>query len=174
MSKDYATEGNLKGTCALVNKTTIKIAVVLALLAGGFYWHVQDKQEAVQQAVYVARDDLIKRYDKSLKEAQESALRASNALQAQADRDRQERDDKINQISADLNVALIELRKRPSRPDYVAQDTGTSQACTARELYLEDAEFLAREAARAEAVRVERDYYYQSYEEVRKKQNGTP
>lgn len=156
-----------------MNKTTIKIGAFVLLAALCFGWHVKDKQEGISEAVERATSDLIAKYDKALRLEQEKALKASNDLQAKADKDRQERDDKINRINADLNVALIELRKRPERPSDYTPNPDNPSTCTGAELYREDAEFLAREAARAERVKQERDYYYQSYEEVRKKVNGT-
>jgi hypothetical protein len=80
---------------------------------------------------------------------------------------RDEKDAKINLINSQLNTVLVSLHNRPSRPETITSDSPSSQACTGRELYREDGEFLAREAARAERVLAERDYYYQQYEEVR-------
>lgn len=146
-------------------KNNLKICAFLVCAVLAFGWHVKATQRAVEQA----RSVLITKYDKALRDEEQKALRASNELQASADTERQKKDEKINAISRQLDAALISLRNRPTRPATTTQDTGSVQACTARGLYREDAEFLTREAARSESVLAERDYYYQQYEEVRKK-----
>lgn len=157
-----------------MNWNLIKNFALAAILLLAVGWHVQDKHKAVQEATERTTSVLNAKYDKSLKEAAVKAQKASIELQASADKTRQEKDEKINDINARLAAALSELRKRPNRPANPPEYTGSEQACTARELYREDAEFLTREAARADSILAERDYYYQQYEEVRKKLNGTP
>lgn len=154
---------------ATLSVKAIAIAVVIASLLG---LHYVDKHYAVQEAITATTSSLNTKYDKSLKEANEKALRASNDLQASADKKLEEKDAKIKTIGVRLDSALSELRNRPYRPSDIATNPGPVQACTATGLYREDAEFLTREAARAASVVAERDYYYEQYEEVRKKING--
>lgn len=149
-------------------KDNLKICAVLICAALCYTWHV----DASRKAVEAARSVLITQYDKSLKEAADKALKASNDLQAKADKKLEERDAKLKSINTRLDSALSELRNRPYRPSDIATNPGPVQACTARGLYREDAEFLDREAARAASVLAERDYYYEQYEEVRKRFNG--
>lgn len=153
----------------MVNWKLIKYLAPAALLVVLYAWHVDDKHEAIREAT----SSLSVKYEGKLKEAQKEALKAQNELQTAADKNREEKDEKIKDINTKLNVALSELHKRPQRPPALPQDTNVIQACTARELYREDAEFLTREAARAAGVVEERNYYYQQYEEVRNKLNGT-
>lgn len=136
--------------------------------------HVYDKHKAVQEAITATTSDLNKKHDKALALAAKEAQKASNDLQDKANKDRNTKDEKIRTLSTKLDTALSRLQHRPSRPKDLPNDTPVIQACTARELYREDGEFLAREAARAESILIERDYYYNAYEEVRKKINGTP
>jgi LPS O-antigen subunit length determinant protein (WzzB/FepE family) len=156
-----------------VNKTTIKIGAFLVTMFLCFAWHVKDKREGVQEAVERTTSVLNQKYDKALVEASAKALRASKDLQANADKDRETKDEKIEALNTSLTTALSKLRTRPTRPSDIANNPPSVEACTARELYREDAEFLTREAARAESVLIERDYYYEQYEAVRKKINGT-
>lgn len=150
-----------------------KIYVLIAVLALLFGWHAYDKHKGVQEAITATTSSLNAQHDKALKEANEKALRDQESLQTSANKSREVKDETIRTISNKLSVALSELRNRPQRPPALPEDSSNSQACTARELYREDAEFLTREAARANTVVVERDYYYQQYEEVRNKLNGT-
>lgn len=152
-----------------MNLKTLKIFAVLAILVAAFGWHVQDKHKAVQEATERTTSVLNAKYDKALKAEELKAQKASKALQASANKMRDEKDAKISLINSQLNTVLASLHNRPSRTETTPNDTGSSQACTGRELYREDGEFLAREAARAERVLTERNYYYQQYEEVRKK-----
>jgi len=145
---------------------------VVALLAGGFGWHVLDKREAVSDAITATTGALKEKHDKALALAAEQAQNASKDLQAKANQDRETKDEKIRTLSTKLDTALSELRKRPNRPSDIANHPPSVEACTARELYREDAEFLTREASRAESVLIERDYYYNEYEKVRKKLDG--
>jgi hypothetical protein len=146
-------------------KSNLKICAFLVCASLLFGWHVYATQKAVEQA----RSVLINKYDKALRDEETKALRTSNQLQASADNERQKKDEKIDAITRERDAALVRLRNRPTRPTTATKDTPSVQACTGRELYREDGEFLTREAARAESILAERDYYYQQYEEVRKK-----
>lgn len=79
----------------------------------------------------------------------------------------QEKNEKLASINTELSASISRLSKRPSRPTDNSPASPVSQACTGRELYKEDGEFLIREAARAEALIVERDFYYDRYEQAR-------
>jgi len=78
-----------------------------------------------------------------------------------------EKDEQISRIGDALNVSIKRLQQRPSRPQVITEIREIISPCTGRELYREDGEFLTREAARAERIITERDYYFQRYEEAR-------
>ncbi len=69
-------------------------------------------------------------------------------LQRSADAQRRHKDAQIKTINTRLAAAIDSLRNRPSRD--VPGITGTCPGATGAELLREDAEFLAREAARAD------------------------
>ena len=86
--------------------------------------------------------------------------------QAAADQIRKEKDEKINSINTQLVDAVSELRKRPSR----ATETSAGQTaggCNGSQLYAEDGEFLEREAARAEKIKVSLLACYEQYESIK-------
>lgn len=83
--------------------------------------------------------------------------------QADADKIRKEKDDQIKVINNQLVDAVSELRKRPSR----TAETSTGKSCNGASLYAEDAEFLVREAARADEMRVSLAACYKQYEAVK-------
>lgn len=103
--------------------------------------------------------------------------KAEILLQAKKDQERLERqaaeierakNQQIRAINSRLSSTLEQLRQRPERlPDPAPACEGTTGA----ELSRPDAEFLAREAARADRLRQALAACYQQYEDVR---NGAP
>lgn len=92
--------------------------------------------------------------------AQASADRAARAkeqsLQSQADQLRKAQDDKLAQISRDLDSARATIRllhKTPRPADYTPPAPGAAAACSGASLFAEDAEFLIGESARADELR---------------------
>ena len=80
--------------------------------------------------------------------------------QSAADTIRKEKDAQIKVINTQLVDAVSELRKRPSR----TAETSAGSSCNGTSLYAEDAEFLVREAARADEIRVGLQACYKQYE----------
>lgn len=83
---------------------------------------------------------------------------------------RKERDDEIENIAAERDAALAELRKRPRRPaPGTPEATGNGQAangCTGAQLYQDDATAFVREAARADEIRVHLKACYAQYDMI--------
>ena len=84
--------------------------------------------------------------------------------QAAADQIRKDKVAQITSINAQLVDAISELRKRPSR----AQGAANGQGGTGATLSAEDAEFLTREAARADIIRTGLSACYQQYDSLSK------
>ena len=101
----------------------------------------------------------------SYKQAQQAATQAlQEKHQAAADQIRKDKDAQITSINAQLVDAISELRKRPSR----AQGASNGQGGTGAALSAEDAEFLTREAARADIIRTSLSACYQQYDSLSK------
>ena len=95
---------------------------------------------------------------------QEKVIRdKEHQYQADVDKIRTEKDAQIKAINNQLVDAVSELRKRPSR----TAETTNGQNCNGASLYAEDAEFLVREAARADEIRVALDSCYKQYEAIK-------
>ena len=88
-------------------------------------------------------------------------------LQAAADAARNTRDAEITIIRSQLDAALVSLRERPLRSADVPGAAGTCPPATGAQLSREDAEFLAREAARADKVIAELYACHAEYTAVR-------
>ena len=95
---------------------------------------------------------------------QEKVIREKeHQYQAEADKIRKEKDDQINAINSQLVNAISELRKRPSR----SEQASAGQSCNGASLSSEDAEFLVREAARADQIRIGLNTCYKQYETIK-------
>ena len=95
---------------------------------------------------------------------QEKVIRdKEHQYQADADKIRTEKDAQIKAINAQLVDAVSELRKRPSR----TAETNAGSCGTGSTLFAQDAEFLVREAARADEIRVALDACYKQYEAIK-------
>ena len=120
-----------------------------------------DKERAAQEAEYAA--------------AQASAREKEQALQANADQLRQEKDREIRNLNARATALTNSLRDRSERPTAEsstvpsAATNGPAPAgCTGEKLYRADGEFLAREAARGDELRILLKQCRDQYESIRK------
>ena len=121
-----------------------------------------DKERAAQEAEYAA--------------AQAAAREKEQALQAGADQLRQEKDREIRNLNARATALSNSLRDRPTRPTAEASTLPSTASagcpvpvCTGAGLSKEDAEFLAREAARGDELRALLKQCYSQYEAIRTK-----
>ena len=138
--------------------TRAKIIALAAFLVALWAFHEYDKAQAVREVVEQA--------EKASKEYKERTERVQKTLDASHRSALKEKDVKITSIERNLRSDIERLRNREVRPNVVTI-TETRETCTGTGLYREDAEFLTREAARAEKVRIERDYFWQQYENAR-------
>ena len=138
--------------------TRAKIIALAAFLVALWAFHEYDKAQAVNEVVEQA--------EKASKDYKERTERVQKTLDASHRSALKEKDAKINSIERNLRSDIERLRNREVRPNVVTI-TETRETCTGTGLYREDAEFLTREAARAEKVRIERDYFWQQYENAR-------
>lgn len=146
------------------------LAFVLAVgaAAGGGYYkgnsagksEVQqqwDKEKAEQYAAYA--------------KGQEEARQREQALQADADKLRREKDAEVRNINARAAALANSLRERQARPadaDSVSSAPGVgSGACTGKNLYREDGEFLVRIAREADELRAALQQCYKQYQAIR-------
>ena len=96
--------------------------------------------------------------------AQEKVIREKeHQYQADADKIRKDKDAQINAINSQLVDAISSLRSRPSS----ATKTINGQDCNGAALSAPDAEFLIREAARADKIRVGLESCYAQYDAIK-------
>lgn len=142
------------------------VGVLVVGIAGT--WHTN----RVERAVEAARSSLTQKYSTTYVEGLESSLKASNDLLADAIKSKESLENEKT-TTRELHKSVVAgLQHRATRAESKASSTNISaspvvQTCTGAELSREDAEFLAREAARADGVLAERDYYFSQYEKAR-------
>jgi len=124
-----------------MNLLVIYAVVAVTLFCGGFVSGCQHQQSS-----------------------QEKVIREKeHQYQANADQIRIEKDAQIKAINNQLVDAISELRKRTSRTD----KTTNGQGGTGATLFAEDAEFLIREAARADQIRIGLEACYKQYDSIK-------
>ena len=131
--------------------TYVKMAAALTALA--FSWYLGYSFEA-------------SRFDRYKADQVLETQKLKDEHQAAADKIEKDKNDQINAINSRLANALVELRNRPSRPK--SEATNAATCGTGLSLYAEDAEFLIREAARADQIRTGLQACYEQYDSLMK------
>lgn len=149
-----------------------KIVIVSVLLIAGIASHYYFEKRAVAKAVIVTQTRIETEYKSKLIAAQQLAAQQSAALTAYKVKADKEKQDAVQAVDAKYTDLVRSLQQRPTRADLTSSVAtavaSARKACTGAQLFREDGEFLAGEAARADKVVIERDYYYGRYEDARK------
>jgi len=145
--------------------------LAIGLAAGGGYYKGNSAGKSeVQQAWDREKTEQYAVHAKALEEAVEK----QQQLQMEADKLRQEKDSEIRNINARATALVNSLRDRQSRSAPTtstvpsAASVGPS-ACTGKELYREDGEFLVRIAREADELKAALDQCYKQYNAARQK-----
>lgn len=150
----------------------IKIGIILAVIGGLYGSHTY----FVHKAVNVKEQELRAEFRQQMLESIEDATRTEDRLRISLNKKIADRDKQIANITAEHARLNRMLNTRPSREDN-SPTPGSEPSCTGSQLYREDGEFLAGEAARAEKLIEDRDFYYQvylkTYNELEELRNGT-
>jgi len=123
-----------------MNIYLIYAMVAISLFCGGFVTGCQHEQTAQEKVV----------------------REKEHQYQSDADKIRTEKDAQIKVINNQLVDAISSLRSRSSNPT----KTINGQDCNGATLSAPDAEFLIREASRADQIRTALDACYKQYDEV--------
>ena len=107
-----------------------------------------------------------KAYELDAYKVNQAQLVHDKEVQSQSDADqiRKDKDAQIKLINNQLADALVQLRSRPSR----SESTNLGSSGTGSTLYAEDAEFLIREAAKADEIRTGLEACYKQYDAIAK------
>lgn len=139
--------------------------IILALLLGGTTVY---RGYIVKTTETRVTKELVAKYDAEYQKKLNKALAAEKTL-VEGVLNREKEKNEVLKTNNDKLAALVDsLRNRPSKSGTAnSKAAGSGKTCTGAELSREDAEFLAREAARADKVLEERNYYYDNYERAR-------
>ena len=133
------------------------LTLIIAFVLNGFYWNAHGSN--AEHARMVAK----------LESERAQALQKARDIETQWQEEVNEvttkQAEKLAEVQHHLDVAIISLRDRPKR-SATLPDTPRVECAGAsgRELSREDAEFLAREAARADTLRVGLEACYAAYD----------
>ena len=103
------------------------------------------------------------KYDSYVVSQKEAVQKKQEESQLKTDEIKKEKDAQIKAINNQLVDAISELRKRSSR----SQSAANGACGTGATLSSEDAEFLVREASRADEIRIGLDACYKQYDAIR-------
>ena len=154
-----------------MNPYLVAGAVIAVAVAGsaGYIKGASHGRAEIQQAWDQEKAKLAEEYAK----AQAAAREKEQQLQAQADQLREETNAKTQELAVRAASLADSVRKRPERTAQASAVSGTAGAvcpacnCTGAELHRPDAEFLVREAARADELRLALDACVRQYETLR-------
>jgi hypothetical protein len=147
----------------------LTLVLAIAGAAGGGYYKGNSAGKAeIQQAWDKEKAEQYAAYAKG----QEEARKREQEMQGAADKLRREKDAEIKNINARATALANSLRDRQTRPtsqtNTVSSTTSVGpSACTGKELYREDGEFLVRIAREADELRSALKQCYKQYESVR-------
>ena len=143
------------------------VLAIGAAATGGYYVGKDDGKAEIQQAWDKEKAAQYAQYAKAMEES----IEKQQHLQMGADRLRQEKDREIRDVTARNTALANSLRERQTRPAQTSSVSSTasvgSSACTGKELYREDGEFLVRLAREADELRVALKQCYAQYEAAR-------
>lgn len=133
-------------------------------------WHYSDRHIAVTHAIHTTETRLRTEYVNKYNQQVTNAALTTAKIQVNANESLRVKDEANRILDATLTATLVRMQDRPTRASggNTTGTSGTRKACTGRELYREDGSFLAREAAAAEKMRVERNYYYDNYNNAKR------
>jgi len=150
-----------------VNPYLVLVGVAAVSIFGGlsYYKGYEGGQEAVQQAWDKEKAETAAAYNKLLQEAVER----QQQLQMGADKLRQEKTRETRDLLARNTALANSLRDRQTRPSSAVSSATSagSSACTGKELYREDSEFLVRLGREGDELRIALKQCYAQYNQVR-------
>jgi hypothetical protein len=116
---------------------------------------------------------LVAEHQEAIQKAEKKSRETERDLQSAIDTERTTKDEKIRSLSNQLSSALVSLRQRPLRDTKPEpKNTCNSKGSDGSKLFREDAEFLVREAARADRAVNELQSCYRAYDSVRDLMNN--
>ena len=138
----------------------LMLAVAIAFVLNGFYWNAHGSNAADTRWTARIEKERAESFNKARANEKEMQNAFNTAQKKQAAR--------LVDTRRNLDLALDSLRDRPERPGGMPETARSGCAGgTGAELSRADAEFLSREAARADELRAGLDACYSAVDAVR-------
>ena len=145
------------------------VLAIGAAAGGGYYQGNTAGRAVIQQAWDKEKAEQYAAYAKG----QEEARQREQEMQQAADKLRRDKDAQIREINARATALTNSLRDRQTRPTEASTVSGATStrptACSGKELYREDGEFLVRIAREADELRAALKQCYAQYNAARQK-----
>lgn len=139
-------------------------------IALGIFATVQTLRLSWLQTKFEKLTATIQLIDATTKQADEKYRATEQRWKIQTIEITKDRDDEIANINASRDALLVQLRNRPRRPTSPAAESSidgqAASGCTGSSIYAQDAEFLIREAARADTIRAGLKACYAQFDEI--------
>lgn len=133
------------------------LTLIIAFVLNGFYWNAHGSN--AEHARMVAK--LESERAQALQKARDTEAKWQEIINEVTTKQAE----KLAEVQHHLDVAIISLRDRPKRPATLPYTSRAECAgASGRELSREDAEFLAREAARADTIRAGLEACYAAFD----------
>lgn len=128
-----------------------------AFVLNGFYWHAHGSN--AEHARMAAK------LESERAQALQKARDTETQWQEEVNEVTTKQAEKLAEVQHHLDVAIVSLRDRPERPASLPATARVEcEGASGRELSREDAEFLVREAARADTLRAGLEACYAAYD----------
>jgi len=133
------------------------LTLIIAFVLNGFYWNAHGSN--------AEHTRMVAKLESERAQALQKARDIETQWQEEVNEVTTKQAEKLAEVQHHLDVAIISLRDRPKR-SATLPDTPRVECAGAsgRELSREDAEFLAREAARADTIRAGLEACYAAYD----------
>lgn len=133
------------------------LTLIIAFVLNGFYWNAHGSN--------AEHTRMVAKLESERAQALQKARDTETQWQEEVNEVTTKQAEKLAEVQHHLDVAIISLRDRPKR-SATLPDTPRVECAGAsgRELSREDAEFLAREAARADTLRAGLEVCYAAYD----------
>jgi hypothetical protein len=147
----------------------VKLAIVLVVISGLFFWHKYEVKVAVNEAISAQQLEYQKEKFKLLDKANDATI----ALRDKAEQNNKDKDAKIKTLNARVSTLASSLRNRPERPTSTSSVPGSTstaeslKGATGVQLYRPDGEFLVWFAGQTTQLQVELQTCYKQYDEVK-------
>ena len=137
----------------------VLLVLLSAFVANGFYWNAHGSNAENKRLTLKYSQEKVAALHSAREKEQLMEVKVNEALARQTE--------ELADVQRHLDATIISLRNRTPRSATLPDNPiAACSGVTGRELSSEDAEFLAREAARADTIRAGLNTCYAAYDQI--------